>query len=123
MFLATGRPGVLGPELISRLRDGVVLAGVGHRGDEVDPALLGEPVPGTETYLRPDGRRVIVLAGGRMINLVAAGGNPIEAMDLGLTLQAASLAAVATGTAAPGVQPVPDAIDRDVAGRFADRLS
>ncbi|XVU22915.1 adenosylhomocysteinase [Actinoplanes sp. CA-054009] len=127
VFLATGRPHVLGPAPIERLRDGVVLAGVGHRGDEVDLRLLGTPGPDTGSHHREhllaDGRRVIVLAETRMINLVAAGGNPIEAMDLGLTLQAASLAAIATGAVAGGVQPVPDALDRDIAERFAARLT
>src|SRR4051812_44626555 len=45
VFLATGRPGVLGPGEIDRLADGVVLAGVGHRADEVDLSLLGDPAP------------------------------------------------------------------------------
>ncbi|GLY02804.1 adenosylhomocysteinase [Actinoplanes sp. NBRC 101535] len=127
VFLATGRTGVLGPDEIGQLRDGTVLAGVGHRGDEVDLRLLGEagPVSGTHhrVHLLADGRRVVVLAETQMINLVAAGGNPIEAMDLGLTLQAASLAAVARGGLAPGVQPVPDTIDRDIAERFTAALT
>jgi adenosylhomocysteinase len=127
VFLATGRTGVLGPDEVARLRDGVVLAGVGHRGDEVDLTLLGVPGPVTgthhRTYLLGDGRRVNVLAETRMINLVAAGGNPIEAMDLGLTLQAASLAAIAGGEVGPGVQPVPDAIDRRVAEEFTATLT
>jgi hypothetical protein len=46
-----------------------------------------------------DSREVIVLHGTKMINLVAAGGNPIQAMDLGLSLQVSSLAAIMRGAA------------------------
>jgi adenosylhomocysteinase len=69
-------------------------------------------------HRQPDGRRITVLAQNRMIKLVAGLGNPIEAMDLGLTLQVRSLAAVAGQGLAPGVQPVPDEVDRKVAEAF-----
>lgn len=127
VFLATGQPGVLGPDEIGQLRDGAVLAGVGHRADEVDLGDLGQvraaPTTGRQTahhctYVRPDGRRTVVLAETRMINLVAGGGNPIEAMDLGLTLQAESLAQVAQGGLRAGVQAVPEPVDRQIAENF-----
>ncbi len=59
-----------------------------------------------------------MIADTNMVNLVAGLGNPIEAMDLGLTLQARSLAAVARGEVERGVHPVPDAVDRSVAAAF-----
>ncbi|MCA1981393.1 adenosylhomocysteinase [Nocardioides nematodiphilus] len=121
LFLATGARDVLGEAEVALLPDGVVVAGVSHFPHELDQALLG-PVESSAAYhrvhRRPDGRRVAVLAGARMINLAAALGNPIEAMDLGLTLQVRSLAAVAAGGLAPGVQPVPSDIDRAVATAF-----
>ncbi len=121
LFLATGAPDVLGPDEVDLLPDGVVVAGVGHRAWEVDLALLG-PVESSAAYhrvhRRADGTRTSVLAGTRMINLVAGLGNPVEAMDLGLTLQARSLAAVAAGGLADGVQPVPADLDRAVAEAF-----
>ena len=49
-----------------------------------------------------NGKQIIRLEHGRMINLTAADGNPIQAMDLGLTLQARSLAAVVTAQPARG---------------------
>ena len=56
-----------------------------------------------------------------MINLVAALGNPIQAMDLGLTLQAASLAAIADGHAEfTGPHPVPESIDRRIAADLVE---
>lgn len=121
LFLATGVPDVLGPAEVELLPDGVVVAGVSHQPWELDLALLG-PVVATAGYHqvheRADGRRTSVLAQARMINLVAGLGNPIEAMDLGLTLQARSLAAVAQGGLAAGVQPVPGDLDRAVARAF-----
>ncbi|MDO9396336.1 MAG: adenosylhomocysteinase [Herbiconiux sp.] len=132
LFLATGHPDVLDDGDLAVLDDGVVIAGVGHRPWELDLARLGTPLRqtgGTQTahhdvYAQADGRRIVVLAATRMINLVAGGGNPIEAMDLGLTLQARSLAAIASGDFAdPGVHPVPAGIDRRIATAFADRLA
>jgi adenosylhomocysteinase len=132
LFLATGYPDVLDDDDLNRLGDGVVIAGVGHRPWELNLARLGTPLPhedGTQTahhdvYPQADGRRIVVLASTRMINLVAGGGNPIEAMDLGLTLQARSLAAIALrGFVEPGVHPVPEQIDRHVATAFANQLA
>ena len=131
LFLATGHPDVLGADDIARLDSGVVIAGVGHRAWELDLDELGTPLPdqgGVQTrlhdvYLQPDGRRIVVLAGTRMINLVAGGGNPIDAMDLGLTLQARSLAAIASRRfVTEGVHPVPSGIDHAVATAFAEQL-
>jgi adenosylhomocysteinase len=123
LFLATGRPGVIGPLDVDLLPDGVVIAGVSHHPWELDLALLGPADPPQagayhRIHQQPDGRRITVLAQNRMINLVAGLGNPIEAMDLGLTLQIRSLAAVAGQDLAPGVQPVPDEVDRMVAEAF-----
>jgi adenosylhomocysteinase len=134
LFLATGHPDVVSDEGIAALPDNAVIAGVGHYPWELDLQRLGPPtrqddIQGSarqtaqhETYVQPDGRRITVLAKTRMINLVSAGGNPIEAMDLGLTLQARSLVLVATGAAAPGVQAVPQDLDREIAEIFAATL-
>ncbi|HSO01229.1 MAG TPA: hypothetical protein VLS46_01780, partial [Gaiellaceae bacterium] len=69
-----------------------------------------------------DGRHVILLADGRMMNLAGREpkGNSLESMDLGFLLQVLSLERVATGAAslAPGAQPVPDDIDRLIARRM-----
>ncbi|GAA0963590.1 hypothetical protein GCM10009554_83200 [Kribbella koreensis] len=140
LFLATGQPDVVSDEGIAALPDNAVIAGVGHFPWELDLGRLKSLVKAVdgsarqtadgsarqtaehETYVQPDGRRITVLAQTRMINLVSAGGNPIEAMDLGLTLQARSLALVATGAALPGVQAVPQELDREIAGTFAATL-
>lgn len=121
LFLATGSRRVIGVNELELLPDGAVIAGVSHRAEELDAAALGpahSEGPYHRVHRRPSGRLVSVLTGTRMINLTAALGNPVEAMDLGLTLQIRSLAAIASGRAAPGVHPVPDSIDRLVARGF-----
>lgn len=129
LFLATGARGVVDEAGIAALRDGVIIAGVGHEGRELDHDALARateksrvlsPASGDADarvlHRLHDGREVVVLHTTRMVNLTAAGGNPIQAMDLGLALQARSLAAIATGEAAfTGAEPVPAAIDRMLA--------
>lgn len=132
LFLATGQPDVVHAAQLEQMADQAIVAGVGHFSWELNMGDYGELLPGAggqqtrfhDRYRLPSGKTVVVLAGSRMINLVAAGGNPIEAMDLGLTLQARSLAAIARGAVAePGVQAVPQELDRRIAGDFADAIS
>lgn len=129
VFLATGHPRVISGDQLDLLADGVMLVGVGHEADEIDlPALrsrarrtssLSNPAGDADArllYEMADGREIVVLHGSKMINLVAAGGNPIQAMDLGLSLQAASLAAIARGAVGfAGPFGVPADIDRELA--------
>ncbi|MGW2350220.1 adenosylhomocysteinase [Actinacidiphila glaucinigra] len=128
LFLATGHSGVIGAAELDVLADGTVIAGVGHMPWELDTAALSGRTSTVErlgaggqeraVHRLKDGREVIVLADTKMINLTAAKGNPIQAMDLGLTLQARSLAALtaaAENRLTPGVQAVPAPIDRQVA--------
>jgi adenosylhomocysteinase len=70
-----------------------------------------------------DGRRLILLAEGRVVNLIAAEGSPASVMDLGFAAQALALEWLASGqgglAASPklegGVHPMPDSIDTIVA--------
>ncbi|MFJ4963829.1 Adenosylhomocysteinase [Streptomyces sp. ADI96-02] len=133
LFLATGHPGVVGADQLDALADGTIVAGVGHRAWEVDQAALAARTASIRRYgtagderavhRLSDGREITVLAGTAMINLTAAKGNPIQAMDLGLTLQARSLAAVAALPLAPGAQPVPADVDREIAASLVARLT
>ena len=49
-----------------------------------------------EVYTLADGRQITLLAQGEMLNLAGGGGNPVETMDIGFSLQARSLAYLAT---------------------------
>jgi adenosylhomocysteinase len=124
VFTATGHANVLGAEELAALPDGVVLAGVGHFAWEIDRAALAARTVRTVEYGAPsrrtghvldDGRELVLLDEGRMLNLTAANGNSIQAMDLGLTLQARCLAAVAAGGLAPTVQSVPATVEHRIA--------
>jgi adenosylhomocysteinase len=119
----TGSPGVLGTEHFARMKDGAVLANAGHFDVEIDLGALRDAAdsvrevrPLVEQYVL-DGRRLNLLAKGRVVNLAAAEGHPAAVMDISFALQA--LAAVSlverAGELPAGVHPVPDAIDREVA--------
>jgi adenosylhomocysteinase len=125
---ATGQPGVVTAAILERLSDGAVLANAGHFPWEIDTAALYASASGRrqlddaiERVDLPDGRHVILLAEGRMVNLAGREpkGNSLESMDLGFLLQALSLERVASAasTLLPGAQPVPDDLDRDIARR------
>ena len=80
--------------------------------------------PHTDAYDLPGGRTVLLLAEGRVVNLVAAEGHPPEVMDLAFGIEALALAWLAAGAAgpaggggplAPGVHEVPAEIDAEAA--------
>jgi adenosylhomocysteinase len=119
----TGSRGVLRGEHFARMKDGAVLANAGHFDVEIDLGALRDAAesvrevrPLVEQYL-VRGRRLNLLAGGRVVNLAAAEGHPAAVMDISFALQALAAANLVerAGELAPGVHPVPDAIDREVA--------
>lgn len=126
---ATGRPGILTEPFFAEVADGAVLANCGHFPWEIDVAALkggATAVTRVDEAIEhvdlPDGRRVTLLADGRMMNLAGREpkGNSLESMDLGFLLQVLSLERVATRGAelSVGAQPVPDDIDREIARRM-----
>lgn len=129
----TGRPDVLGYDVIERMRDGAIIGNIGHFPWEIDVTTLKrhavsmtEMIPAVERIDLPNGRHVVLLANGRMFNLAGnePKGNSIESMDLGFLLQALSLERVVTAgaTLTRGAQPVPDDIDRTIARRMLSTL-
>lgn len=137
---ATGGVDVVGARHLPLLRDGVVLANAGHFDVEVDVrALLAaasdrEPDvrPALDEYTLADGRRVLLVAEGRVAGLAAAEGSPPAVMDLAFALQALTVRWLvgSAGTLAEGVHELPTEIDQRVAalaleslGVEVDRLS
>jgi adenosylhomocysteinase len=122
---ATGSRDVIAAEHVAALRDGAILANAGHFDAEIDvPALATAAVkvtrdvrPHADEYTLADGRRVVLLAEGRVVNLVAAEGNPPQVMDVAFAGQALALRWLARdgGTLAAAVHGVPSAIDEGVA--------
>jgi adenosylhomocysteinase len=73
--------------------------------------------PFTREYLMRDGRRIYVLADGRLVNLGAAEGHPALVMDMSFANQALGLEWLREhlDDLEPAVYGIPDEIDRDVA--------
>ncbi|RZS90149.1 adenosylhomocysteinase [Motilibacter rhizosphaerae] len=120
---ATGGIGVVAAEHVPLLRDGVVLVNAGHFDVEVDVAAvaaagtrLPRVRPSLDTWQLPDGRRVSVLAEGRVAGLAAAEGSPPEAMDVAFALQALVVRwLVEQHPERAAVLPVPPELDARVA--------
>jgi len=120
----TGSTGVVRGEHFRVLKDGCLLANSGHFDVEVGVRELQQlavdhrPVrPQVEEYRFADGRRVYLLGEGRLINLAAGQGHPVEIMDLSFSLQALSAEHLARHgrEMSRAVHPVPSEIDRAVA--------
>ncbi|MBV9916599.1 MAG: adenosylhomocysteinase [Solirubrobacterales bacterium] len=120
----TGSRRVLRGEHFERMKDGALMANAGHFDVEVDldelrGLAIGPPAavrPLVEQYVLPDGRRLNLLARGRVVNLAAAEGHPAAVMDVSFALQALCVEELVRRRERypPGVQPVPVEIDREV---------
>jgi len=92
----TGDTTVIGAEHFARMKDGALVANSGHFDVEIDLEALAEMATGepetvrehVEAYHLDDGRRIHVLARGRLINLAAAEGHPAAVMDMSFAVQA-----------------------------------
>jgi adenosylhomocysteinase len=120
----TGSRRVLHREHFERMKDGVLLANAGHFDVELDLAelsALAERVtsvrPLVEQFEQADGRRLNLLAGGRVVNLAAAEGHPAAVMDVSFALQALCVEDLVRrgGELEAGVHQVPRSIDTEVA--------
>jgi adenosylhomocysteinase len=120
----TGNRDVLTAPHFERMKDGAVLANAGHFDVEIDlPALHASAVSGAHevlplvTQYDLGDRRLNLLASGRVVNLAAGQGHPAAVMDMSFANQVLAVEhLVRHGSAlGPGVHPVPDALDREVA--------
>jgi adenosylhomocysteinase len=121
---ATGDKHVIRREHFEVMKDGAILANTGHFNVELEiPALAGMAAeirtarPMVEQYTMPDGRRLFLLADGRLVNLAAAEGHPAAVMDMSFANQALAAEHVvkSRGTLEPRVYTVPKEIDDEVA--------
>src|SRR5579884_1433915 len=129
IITVTGARNVIAGDLIEAIPNGAILMNAGHFPHEIDVEAI-RAASESETdfaddiqeYVFADGRTVYVLANGHMVNLAGPRpmGNSIESMDLGFSLQARCLEAVANGTATAEqcVVPVPREIDEAVANAY-----
>jgi adenosylhomocysteinase len=121
---ATGSRDVIAAGHLAVMRDGAVLANAGHFDVEIDVRALAEMAvevnpsvrPHADEYVLATGRRLILLAEGRVVNLVAGEGNPAAVMDLSFAAQALALATIAAEPRLePAVYDMPGAIDTQIA--------
>jgi adenosylhomocysteinase len=127
----TGNRDVITRDCFEEMKDGAVLANAGHFDVEIDLEALDamstdrrEVRNGVEEYELSDGRRIHVLAEGRLVNLATpvALGHPAEVMDQSFGVQALCVERLLTEDLAPGVHDVPDDVDRRCAEIKLDSL-
>jgi adenosylhomocysteinase len=120
----TGNINVIDEPAFNTLKDGAIICNSGHFNAEINIPWLEanatakrELKPLVEEYTLPNGRSVILLAEGRLINLSAAEGHPAEVMDMSFANQAlcAEYLVRNAATLAPAVHFVPEAIDTRIA--------
>ena len=106
------------------MRDGAIMANAGHFDVEISKQDLTSLAcakrllkNNIEEFTLSDGRRLYLLAEGRLVNLAAGDGHPAEVMDLSFSLQAMSLVYLLQNRQELGchVYNVPAAIDQTVA--------
>ena len=121
---ATGDRDVITKEHMLEMKDGAILANAGHFNVEVSVSDLESIAvskrvirPNTVEYTLPNGRRLYLLAEGRLVNLVAAEGHPSEVMDMSFANQALAVLYHVNnkGKLRPGVYDVPREQDEEVA--------
>ena len=118
----TGNTQVIRGEHFELMRDGVLLANAGHFDVEVYVPHLKELAAksydarvNVRTYELDDGRRLHLLAEGRLVNLASGDGHPIEIMDTSFATQLLCALHIAGGASLKkGLQTVPDSIDEAV---------
>src|SRR4051794_14871961 len=125
---ATGNRDALRGDHFERMHDGAILCNAGHFDVEIDKTAL----PGERRQVRPqveeiemaDGRRLYLLAQGRVVNLAAAEGHPAAVMDVIFACQALAAETLVRerGKLPAGVQPLPEQIDREVARLKLDAM-
>ena len=121
----TGSVDVINADHLAVMRDGAILANAGHFDVEIDVRALTSLAvavhpdvrPHVDAYELADGRTLLLLAEGRVVNLVAAEGHPPEVMDLAFGIEALALAWLAGNTdkLPAGVHEVPADIDAEAA--------
>jgi adenosylhomocysteinase len=121
---ATGDIHVLRKEHFEVMKDGAIICNTGHFDVEIDIPALAEMAaarrtvrPFVEEFRLPDGRRLHLLAEGRLINLSAAEGHPASVMDMSFANQAlcAEYAVVQGENLERRVYDVPPEIDSEIA--------
>ncbi len=121
---ATGGWKAIGKDHFRKMKDGAILCNAGHFNVEVDlegleeiSANVRDILTDVKEYELEDGRKIHVLAEGRLVNLAGEKslGHPAEIMDMSFALQSLSLEHLNQNELDGAVHDVPSEIDREVA--------
>jgi len=121
---ATGCKDIVTATHFPSMKDGVVLANAGHFDNEISKPDLEKAAKGkrrvrefVDEYTLPGGKRAYLVAEGRLVNIAAGQGHPVEIMDMSFAIQAVSAGYLAQNASRlqPRVYPVPPALDLKVA--------
>ncbi len=120
----TGNINVVDKHHFEVMKDGCIVANSGHFDVEINIKALEEMAVSkrrirehVDEYTLPDGRKIYILAEGRLVNLAAAEGHPAQVMDMSFANQALSAEYLVKnkGKLKPKVYKVPDELDFEVA--------
>ncbi len=120
----TGNKHVIRAEHFEVMKDGAIVCNSGHFDIEIDLKSLGAQATAvkdvrnfTQEYRLKNGKAVVVLGEGRLINLAAAEGHPSAVMDMSFANQALACEYLVTnkGKLAPGLHSIPAELDKEIA--------
>lgn len=120
----TGNKHVIRGEHFDRMKDGAIVCNSGHFDIEIDLVALKDRAaeiktvrPFTEEYKLSNGKSVVVLGEGRLVNLAAAEGHPSAVMDMSFANQALACEYLVKnkGKLSPGLHSIPQEIDAEIA--------
>ena len=122
---STGDINVVDRQHFEAMKDGAIVANSGHFNVEINIPALAEMAerpprrvrPSVDEYTLPDGRRIHILAEGRLVNLAAAEGHPSAVMDMSFANQALCAEYILrhSDELEQMVYTVPEEIDREIA--------
>ena len=123
LITATGGSDIVTEEALMMAKDGLVIANASHFDTEIDRSGL-ERFAQFDSVVRPNirefrskaGKRIYLIGEGKIVNLSAGDGHPVEIMDISFALQALTLRYIADhGPVKPGLYSVPPEVDNQVA--------
>jgi adenosylhomocysteinase len=127
----TGNINVVGKPAFDAMKDGAIVCNSGHFNVEIDLPYLASIASGksilrdfVEEFVTKDGRKIMVLGEGRLINLAAAEGHPAQVMDMSFANQALGAAYLVKhhGTLPKDVLTLPESLDKEIAARKLEAL-
>ncbi len=130
VITATSNRDVVTLEHLSRMKDHAIVCNIGHFDCEIQVEALKRAAhvtrteigPGVERYTFPDGRSVLLLAEGRLVNLACADGHPAFVMSYSFSNQVLAQIDLFSHRRAPGIHRLPKALDEEVARVHVEAL-